>query len=227
VLLDAAGTLIELREPVGETYSRLAREFGVERAADELDRAFHRVFAQSPAMVFPHAPPAEIPALERDWWRRCVEATFSSDDGGGPFDTPENFERYFAALFIAMGSASAWRVVDGGFELLRKLRSLRFGIAIVSNFDFRLRGLLDELSVAPLIDAVVLAADVGAAKPDPALFERAMSLLRVSPGETWVVGDHPDHDIAAGRSAGLRAVDIGTLATLGDLAQIIDDATAR
>lgn len=222
VLFDAAGTLIELSEPVGETYARVAREFGVEQSADRLDTAFRHAFAQAPPMAFPNADPAELPTLERAWWHRCVQETFARCETGGRFSTQQSFDHFFAALFAAMGSASAWHVAEGAFELLRNLRSQRFGIAIVSNFDFRLPALLDDLGIAALVDVVVLASDVGAAKPDPALFGRAMAQLGVSPNSTLVVGDHQEQDIAAARTAGLRAVDVGSLATLGELMKIVE-----
>ncbi|MFP8880995.1 MAG: HAD-IA family hydrolase [Myxococcota bacterium] len=227
VLFDAAGTLIELSEPVGETYARVARGFGVDQNADRLDSAFRQAFAQAPPMAFPSADPAELPTLERAWWRRCVQETFArcetdASETGNRFSTQQSFDRFFEVLFATMGGASTWRVAEGALELLRQLRSLRFGIAIVSNFDFRLPALLDDLGIAALVDVVVLASDVGAAKPDPALFERAMAQLRVSPDNTLVVGDHQEQDIAAARYAGLRAVDVGSLATLGELMKIIE-----
>jgi putative hydrolase of the HAD superfamily len=226
VLFDAAGTLIELREPVGETYARVARDFGVEQSADRLDIAFRRVFAHAPAMAFPHAESAEVSALERDWWYRCVQETFAmcqtEGEARGHFPTQQHFEQFFGALFSAMGDAAAWRVVDGGLELLSNLRGSGFGIAVVSNFDFRLRALLAALKITPLVDLVILPSDVGAAKPDPALFERAIAELRVARDAAIVVGDHPEQDIAAARNAGLCAVDVGSLATLGDLMRIIE-----
>ncbi len=227
VLFDAAGTLIELIEPVGETYARVAREFGVVQNADRLDIAFRHVFAHAPAMAFPEVAATEVPTHERAWWHRCVQETFASCQTDGEtedrFSTQQSFEHFFGALFAAMGDASAWRVVEGAFDVLRELRGSGFGIAIVSNFDFRLPALLDALQIAPLIDVLVLPSDVGAAKPDPALFERAIARLRVAPGNSVVVGDHPEQDIAAARNAGLRAVDVGSLATLGDLMKIIEE----
>jgi len=236
VLFDAAGTLIELNEPVGATYARIAREFGVERNAERLDQAFRHVFAHAPPMAFPDTEPAQIPKLERAWWHRCVQQTFAyspadaspavrTDDGC--FATQDAFDRFFEALFVAMGSASAWRAVDGALEVLDELRDAGFGIAIVSNFDFRLPALLDALEISPRVDVVVLASDVGAAKPDPALFERALSRLGVAPEDTVVVGDHPEHDIAGARNAGLWAVDVGALATLGELPKSIENLGFR
>ena len=58
VLFDAVGTLIELREPVGETYARMARPFGVALPAWRVDDAFRRILKRAPPLVFPDA---------RDW----------------------------------------------------------------------------------------------------------------------------------------------------------------
>ena len=92
VLFDAAGTLIAPREPVGESYARLARDYGVALSAWRLDDAFRRIFAQAEPMVFPEAAPEEIPALERDWWRRVVRATFLAADStdASPTSTPSS-----------------------------------------------------------------------------------------------------------------------------------------
>lgn len=231
VLFDAAGTLIELSEPVGATYARVARGFGVEQNAERLESAFRHVFAHAPPMAFPEAEATEVPKLERAWWHRCVQKTFELSRGAGHsgglpnagrFSTEHHFDRFFEALFVAMGDASAWRVVEGALELLDELRVAHFGLAIVSNFDFRLPALLDALEIAPRVDVLVLASDVGAAKPDPALFERALAQLGVAPNRAVVVGDHPKQDVEAARNAGLRAVDVGSLATLGELTILIE-----
>lgn len=52
----------------------------------------------------------------------------------------------------------------------------------------------------------VSAADVQAAKPDPAMFNHAMHKLQVTPQQTLHVGDHPLHDIQGARNAGIDAV---------------------
>ena len=50
------------------------------------------------------------------------------------------------------------------------------------------------------------AADVGASKPAPDLFYKALRHNDVSPGEAVHVGDHPSHDIAAAASVGMHTV---------------------
>jgi len=51
------------------------------------------------------------------------------------------------------------------------------------------------------LDAIVSNQDVKHGKPDPAIYVKAMSLLRVQPAETLVLEDN-EHGIAAARAAG-------------------------
>ncbi len=61
-------------------------------------------------------------------------------------------------------------------------------------------GLLDYF------DFQISAADVNAAKPDPAMFFQALEQTGVSAGSALHVGDHPVHDIRGARNAGMDAV---------------------
>jgi putative hydrolase of the HAD superfamily len=214
VLFDAAGTLIELREPVGETYARIAREHGVSIAPNELEAAFRSTFANVPAMVFPGVPIAEVPPLEKTWWGKVVAKTFLAADPAVRF---ADFDAFFDQLFDAMSRPEAWREISGARSLLLSLRSLRWATAIVSNFDRRLPDLLRGLGLAELLDAVVLCSDVGVAKPDAAIFHRALEQLEVPAWRAVVVGDDEAQDIEGARAAGLRAIDVRSLAKLDDL----------
>ncbi|MBS1106479.1 MAG: HAD-hyrolase-like, partial [Deltaproteobacteria bacterium] len=60
------------------------------------------------------------------------------------------------------------------------------------------------------------------AKPDPRFFRSACARLGVAPAHAVVVGDHPEQDLAAARRAGLRAIDVASLASLGALPERID-----
>ena len=69
VVLDAAGTLLELRRPVGETYAELTRRAGVELDPTVLEDAFHRVFRAAPPLAFGKLDSGIRRVAERDWWR--------------------------------------------------------------------------------------------------------------------------------------------------------------
>jgi putative hydrolase of the HAD superfamily len=213
-LFDAAGTLIQLAEPVGETYARLARAFNLDLEPGRLQAGFAGSFRSMPAMVFAEAEPQRVEAMERDWWRQLVANTLRAATNQPHW---ASFDDYFDMLFRHFASADAWRVAPGGRELLVELRRRQVRTGIVSNFDHRLRGLLEALGLRPLLNAVVLPSEASAAKPDPRIFELALQRLGVSPKDALYVGDDPAEDLAGARAAGLTAVDVASLSGLGDL----------
>jgi FMN phosphatase YigB (HAD superfamily) len=87
--------------------------------------------------------------------------------------------------------AAGWRVYADAIGVLRALRERGVATALVSNVGFDLRPVLDELGLLSLLDAVVLSYEVGAIKPEPAIFEAALAALGdVAPGDALMVGDH-------------------------------------
>jgi putative hydrolase of the HAD superfamily len=165
-------------------------------------------------MVFPGVPTEEILPLEKTWWSKVVAKTFLAANPAVRFT---DFDAFFEQLFGAMSRPEAWREIPGARNLLLKLRSLRWATAIVSNFDRRLPELLRGLGLAELFDAIVLCSDVGAAKPEAAIFHRALERLEVPASRAVVVGDDEVLDIEGARAAGLRAIDVRSLAKLDEL----------
>jgi len=90
-------------------------------------------------------------------------------------------------------------------EPLRRWRARGIRLAVVSNFDQRLIGLLEALGLAELLETVVVSSAVGAAKPDPLPFQRALQQLQLPPEAVWHIGDSPE-DEAGARAAGLRCL---------------------
>jgi putative hydrolase of the HAD superfamily len=219
VLFDAAGTLIRLREPVGETYARLARPFGVSLPAGHVDDAFQRVFRQMPPMAFPGESPARVAELERGWWREIVRRAFRAADGTAKFS---DFEAYFDALWAQFADATSWQAMPGARDALEALRARGHRLAVVSNFDGRLPGLLAGLGLAPAFELVVLPRDAGAAKPDPRIFALALARLGVAARDAVYVGDDADDDVAGATAAGLQAIHVASLATLAELPRRIE-----
>lgn len=208
VLLDAVGTLIRLREAVGVTYARLAAAHGVVIPAWRLDDAFARVLRSAPPM------PAASADAERAWWHGVVRATFRAADQMQPF---ADFEACFAALFDHYASADAWAPAPGAHAALDVLRDEGRTLCVASNFDRRLPAILTALDLAERIDLTWLPSDAGTAKPDPAFFRTACERLGLAPAACVAVGDDPDDDLAAARAAGLAAIDVRPLASLGEL----------
>lgn len=214
VLFDATGTLIELREPVGKTYARVAREFDVALSADRLSAAFGRCFQTAPPMLFPEAPTERIPELERGWWLAVVRRTIEDSDPSARF---RSFDRYFEKLYAAYSSAECWRARPGSHEVLRSLRARGLATGVVSNFDHRLTKIMKQLDFSELLKSITLPADARAQKPDPRIFEFALERIGFAAQQVAFVGDDALRDLRGAREAGMTAIDVATLATLEEL----------
>jgi putative hydrolase of the HAD superfamily len=90
--------------------------------------------------------------------------------------------------------------------VLRALRGSGITLVVVSNWDVSLHERLAETGLAALIDGAVASAEVGVAKPDPAIFAHALSIAGVRPEAAWHVGDSVAADVAGALAAGLVPV---------------------
>jgi putative hydrolase of the HAD superfamily len=203
ITFDAAGTLIRVAEPVGETYSRIATDVGASLSPAALDGAFRDVFPSMPAMAFPGLDPPAIAGAERAWWRDLVERVVRRAGGVDAFD------EYFETLFRHYASACAWRAYPETHQALRSARARGLGIAVVSNFDSRLPPILRALGIEELVDSVIYSTGCGAAKPDKRIFRYAMRALGSRPETTLHVGDNLHADYHGASDAGMAAVYLG------------------
>ena len=199
VTLDAAGTLIAVAEPVGQTYARVAARHGLDVSAAAAEEGFRRALSAQAPLAFPDAREAERLERERAWWyavvRGALGATASSD----------GLEAACAELFAHYAHPRAWRVFSEVPRVLEALRARGVLLAVVSNFDARLVPLLAALGIAQRVDTVVHSSQVGSAKPDPRIFRAALARLGVAPPDALHVGDEPAADLAGAHRAGLRA----------------------
>ncbi len=103
----------------------------------------------------------------------------------------------------------AWRASQRPIaENIALVRALRppYRIAILSNADASLRARLrDGLGIHDLFDAIVCSAEVGIAKPEPAIYRLAAERLRLPP-EACVFVDDYETNVEAARAVGMQAV---------------------
>jgi putative hydrolase of the HAD superfamily len=190
VLLDALGTLVELQPPAPRLQRELARSgFDVpeERAAAGFGAEIGYYLAH-------HLDGRDREGLE-DLRDRCARAMM---DELGLADLDHATARH--AMLAALEFAPYPDVAPA----LTELRAAGIKLVIASNWDCSLPDWLEPLGLLELVDAVVTSADVGAAKPDPALFLRALEQAGVASGETIHVGDSLENDVAGARAAGIR-----------------------
>jgi putative hydrolase of the HAD superfamily len=205
VFFDVAGTLIRVRDGVGVQYARVAERFGVVADAAALTREFPRAFRAAPPMAFPGAPADAVPRLEREVWRGIVRDVFAGA-GALPRFAPGAFDAYFDAVYRHFEASTVWDVFPDVMPTLETLRAQGCALGIVSNFDSRVVRILEGLGLASWFGSITLSSAVGATKPDPAIFRRALARHGVSPEEALHVGDSPAEDGEGALAVGLRAV---------------------
>ena len=138
-------------------------------------------------------------------------------------DLPAPSRFLVAELFDRFAHADAWRVYPDVVPALEELASRGLALGVVSNFDERLAGLLDDAGLGRFFTAVVTSADVGVEKPHPAIFHELIGRLELPGSAVLHVGDSRREDVEGAQGAGLAALhlsrdgggDIASLAELG------------
>jgi len=201
VLFDAAGTLFTSRVPVAAAYAAIAQRHGVRVDERALRDGFHRAFHGAAGLAFgPALAPAELRRREREWWRAVVMESFA---GLGTFD---DFDAYFDELFAYFADPAHWVVFAGIAELLNELRARGLTLAVVSNFDHRLYGILAGLGLDGFFESITISSEAGFAKPSPEIFRAALRRHRLDPASTIHVGDSELLDAAGALAAGIAPV---------------------
>jgi putative hydrolase of the HAD superfamily len=195
VLFDAGGTLIHVD---GE---RICRAAGVPFDGAAFRRAEAEAFAAVRALVLerPESRDAERVPMYFD--------TLLSALG---LDEPAARRRAAGEVGREHHRSNLWsRRAEGSVETLDALRRRGYRIAVVSNADGRVRGLLQAAGLSPHLEFVVDSAEVGLEKPDPRIFHAATDKLGLTPAACAYVGDIYEIDVIGAERAGLTPVLIG------------------
>jgi putative hydrolase of the HAD superfamily len=199
LLLDAMGTLIGLREPVGRTYAAAAARHGITVQSQAVDQAFRASYRQAPPLAFPGLSGAALERAEQEWWgERISESLVGAGGPPAPAELVQELFRHYA-------DPAQWRVYADVPALLERWHSNGLGLAVVSNFDSRLPGLLEGLGLARWLSLVVVSSAAGTAKPRAAPFRLALSGLGLRADQVWHVGDSPE-DVRGAGAAGVRCL---------------------
>src|SRR4051794_7488862 len=186
ILLDALGTLIGFEPPAPHLHSELhARGYRISRA--QADRAIRDEITYYRA----HLHEGRDPGSLYDLRLRCADAM--ALDG-----VPRE------AAFDALLASLRFFAYPDSAPALIALRERGLRLVVVSNWDWSLHERLAETGLTPLLDGAVASAEVGAAKPDPAIFGRALEIAGTR--DAWHVGDSPEADVEGARAAGLHPV---------------------
>lgn len=138
-----------------------------------------------------------VPLYRKDAWTKGLQALGIQD---------EAFGAELAESFPENRKKSPY-VYEETFEILDKLKG-EYPLLLLTNGSPHLQNtkLTITPEIAPYFDKIVISGDFGKGKPDPAIFEHALSLLNVEATECLMVGDNLMTDILGASRVGMKSV---------------------
>ena len=191
--LDALGTLLELLPPAPRLRAGLRERFGLELSESDAAAAMRAEIGFYRAHLHLGRDAAGLADLRR----RCAEVL--RDALGAPALDLEALEQVLLA-------AIRFEPFPDAVPALRELRGAGLRLVAASNWDVSLHEQLEHTGLRAHLDGALSSAEVGAAKPDPAILLRALEIAGAEPARAWHVGDDVEADVGAARAAGMEPV---------------------
>ena len=210
-IFDLYGTLVRIRtdEAMPSLWRRMALLLSLQGAAyepEELRAAYRAAVAaeierrarELPAVPIDHIEPDILPAFRTLYGQKGV-----SVDENRAADT--------ALFFRTLSMVRPVRPYAHARAVLETLRSRGRGVYLLSNAQavFTLPE-LTKLGLLSCFDGVVISSDVGAKKPDAAIFEHLLSKYGLRPETCVMVGNDPEADMAGAAAVGMAGLYIHT-----------------
>jgi putative hydrolase of the HAD superfamily len=214
LLLDAMGTLLTFEPPAPHLRAALrAATGGADVGEEAARRAMGAEIRHYRARLHKGGDAAGLAALRRS----SAEAMRSAlPEPAASLPSEE--------LTAALLAALCFHAYPEVPRTLRELRRRGITLVVVSNWDVSLHERLAETGLAPLVDGAIASAELGAAKPDPAIFARGLEIAGSAPADAWHAGDSPEADVEGALAAGVTPV---LVARDGDPARQAPPGVAR
>jgi REG-2-like HAD superfamily hydrolase len=187
LFLDAGGTLLRPWPSVGAVYASVANRHGIVVPVENMERAFRESWA---ALKRPG-----LTVSSKDWWQEVVFRTLGQEN-----------EACFEELYKTFAHAGVWQIFPDVKETLREAHTRGLHVGIISNWDERLRPLLEELGLARYFDSMTISCEVGVEKPDAKVFQAALRAADIVANQAVHVGDSDKADVRGAEAVGMMAV---------------------
>jgi putative hydrolase of the HAD superfamily len=196
VFFDAVGTLIHPEPPAPIVYAAVARRLGSRLDEATIAVRFRAAFRrQEEADYASNLRTDEAREITR--WRAIVREVL---------DDVSDTEVCFQELYAHFARPAAWRCEPETAEVLATLAGRGHVLGIASNFDHRLRGLVENMPALRPVKHLVISSEVGWRKPAREFFSAMCRAVDSPPEQILYVGDDLDNDYAGAQSAGMGAL---------------------
>ncbi|KAL8612769.1 hypothetical protein ACOMHN_033439 [Nucella lapillus] len=199
VTVDITNTMIRIIGSPGKHYAFVAARHGIEAEEQALTTAFLRHYKDY-SVRFPNfGASCSMPAFQ--WWTSLVVDTFNTVG----VKNKKILSTLAKDLYFYYATGAAWELLPGTREALEELQKFDVKICVISNSDHRLYKVLTELDLRKYFDFVLPSYVIGAEKPDPRIFQRALENAEVRAEEAVHFGDNKEKDFVGARNVGMMA----------------------
>jgi len=216
VTFDVGGTLIEPWPSVGHVYAQVAHRLGHPWFDErKLNEQFAGAWATRDG--FDYSRPA---------WKEIVRDTFRGVLDGA------DVECLFGELYDHFAGPGPWRIFPDALPALHGLQEAGIRLGLISNWDERLRPLLERLRLSHYFEVIIISEEHGETKPEAELFHKAAEGFGLAPDTVMHVGDCEREDYRGAGEAGMRAGWLrrggqgacgrGELRSLGEVARLLE-----
>jgi putative hydrolase of the HAD superfamily len=196
LFFDAVGTLIHPEPSAPSVYAAVGRRFGSRLNEAAIAVRFRAAFRrQEEADYAAGLRTDEEREVAR--WRTIVREVL---------DDVADAEACFEELYAHFARPDAWACMPETAEVLDALASRGHVLGIASNFDRRLRGLVQHFLALRPVRHLVISSDIGWRKPAREFFVEMCRQAGAPAEQVLYVGDDPANDYQAAKAAGLRVV---------------------
>ena len=95
---------------------------------------------------------------------------------------------------------------DDVSDTLKVLKAQGLKLGLLTNLQSEVNSMCRELGIADYLDFTVTSAEVGADKPQPPIFLKALQLAHVNAAEAIHVGDQYQNDVLGARKVGISPI---------------------
>jgi putative hydrolase of the HAD superfamily len=211
ISFDVHGTLIHSPR-LGEVYSRVLGRHGITVSPGRALEVVRTVWSEFSCRRRPGEDRfASHPGGAQGFWFEFIDRVCQYLES----PPPSRFAK--SELYQQFAGAEPWDLYAEVPVVLEALQEKKVRMIVISNWDERLPGLLEDLEIAHFFEDIVYSAGVGVEKPFAPIFERALAQLGLPPEEVVHIGDRPREDVEGARGVGMQALYLDRGDSQGDL----------
>ena len=232
IFLDVGDTLLFLGIPPGAIYLDVLRKHGVLKI-HHTDADLKTYFAEAWSEMNSKPNPdwkdryRIHPHGQDGWWKELISLFLQNVLGESEINLSESV---YKEIFDKFENESLWEIEPSFFVLQEYAHKHNIELGIISNWDYRLRGLLERKNLIHYFSPVLISAEFGYEKPSEVIFQKALEMSGREPEELIYVGDKPELDFYTPIRMGWNAFVIGAkkradvpyISTLSDLILFIE-----